>query len=330
MMKKFIIKIFIFVTAITILNIALVFQADGLTDVYYPKLSSEQQTSLILGASRANEGIDPFFLDSVMLENGLKTKFYNFSFSNSDSPYGETYLNAIKSKIKKCTKNGVFILSVHPWSISTYLDQEFKPIVDVEKKLVLGKVTQFSGSPNLDYFLNAYEFGWGNVLIKKIEYNISSFLNKKKITTKGQTLEVTEKGWLKRTYFETGSEASNHRMESKIKQLFDGNKFYYKFSEKRKKSLEKTILYLKKHGTVYLVRLPTNMKIRELENRYMPNLDAIMDTISIKHEVKYLRNTNHYSYSDGNHLDQKSAVKYSIQLAKQISNTDEFKQINKK
>lgn len=329
-MKKFIIKILIFVIFIIFINIVLVFQADGLTDVYYPKLSSAQQTSLILGASRANEGVVPRLLDSVMSGNGDKISFYNFSFSNSDSPYGEVYLNAIKSKIKRDSQNGVFILSVHPWSISTYLDKEFKPIIDIEKKLTLGKVTQFSGSPNFNYFLNAYEFGWGNILLKKLEYNISLFLNKKNITNKGQTVEVTEKGWLKRTYFQADLKTANYRMENKIKQLFDGKKFYYKFSEKRKNSLEKTVDYLKKHGTVYLVRLPTNQKIRKLENRYMPNLDALMNSIATKHGVKYLQSTNDYSYSDGNHLDQESAAKYSIQLAQQISKTDEFKQINKK
>ena len=166
-MKYFLIKSGILTLAILLIHFLLSYQADGNTDPYYIKLSSPKQTALILGASRANEGIIPSVIDSVLKIKNQQKGFFNFAFTDSDSPYGPVYLNAIINKIKHQTSNSVFILSVHPFSISSRNDDPNNQLKFRENNLALGSIKTFNNHPNYDYLINAYEYGWGNLILKK-------------------------------------------------------------------------------------------------------------------------------------------------------------------
>jgi hypothetical protein len=304
-----------------VINLFFISFADGVTDPYYAKLSSSRQTSLILGASRASEGIIPSIMDSVFNSIEGKLNSYNYAFSNSDSPYGPVYLKAIKEKLKLNNEgNGVFILSVHPWSISIYngLESENKFL---EERLTLGKVSSYNGSPNFSYFYKAYEYGTGNILLRNFEHKLSSYLFEKGLINSGGTIEVKEDGWLENCYFNMDSTEINKRMLIKNKSNYakdEKDKYVYTYSNLRKEYLEKTIQFLKKHGTVFLVRIPVDKRVLKMEQDYMRNFDALITEISKKNEVEYISSNDLYSYKDGHHLDYKSAIEYSSQLANLI------------
>ena len=110
----------------------LVFTINGYTDdVNYFKFSSPKSSSMILGTSRALQGLVPQAIDSVTGRNDL----LNFAFTLGNSPYGKVYLDAIKKKIDRSKKNGIFILAVDPWAISSLSVQPNNEIIFIEKYL---------------------------------------------------------------------------------------------------------------------------------------------------------------------------------------------------
>ena len=115
-LKLFIKHILLFLSILALLHIGLAFLADGTTDDYYLKFSSPKQSSLILGTSRAKQGIIPSVLSSSIENSNFS--FFNFSFTLKSSPFGLVYFNAIKQKIDLESEDGCFIVTVDPWSIS--------------------------------------------------------------------------------------------------------------------------------------------------------------------------------------------------------------------
>ena len=128
---------------IILLHLGLALLADGTTDDYYLKFSSPKQSSLILGTSRAKQGIIPSVLSSS-IEN-VDYQMFNFSFTLKSSPFGLVYYNAIKQKIDLESKDGCFIVTVDPWSIS-------EKICDLNKSpdslSVLLGISDFTSKPN--------------------------------------------------------------------------------------------------------------------------------------------------------------------------------------
>jgi hypothetical protein len=94
-----------------------------------------------------------------------------------------------------------------------------------------------------------------------------------------------------------------------------------KFSKFRFLYLRKTIQLLKKHGEVYLVRMPVHTSLLTIENSFDPQFDKRMINLANNTHVEYLNfadDSTQYSYTDGNHLYIEDAKKYSIQLAERI------------
>ena len=89
-MKLFIKKILAFTLLIIIIHLILGLTADGTTDDFYLRFTSAKQKSLIIGTSRAAQGIQPQLIDSI-LDLTATDKIYNFSFTAQNSPYGEVY-----------------------------------------------------------------------------------------------------------------------------------------------------------------------------------------------------------------------------------------------
>ena len=78
--------------------------SENFIDYYYAKITNEGQ-SLIIGTSRASQGIIP---DSVMRNTRFDGPMLNFALSSFDSPFGEAYYNAIKKKLNKMIIHLVF------------------------------------------------------------------------------------------------------------------------------------------------------------------------------------------------------------------------------
>lgn len=96
----------------------------------------------------------------------------------------------------------------------------------------------------------------------------------------------------------------------------------YKFSHVRADFLHKTVEYLRKHGTVFLVRLPVGRRITAIEQRFMPKFESkIQRAIAASDGYFDMTSLNaKYRYPDGNHIYRESAIEASAEIGRWILN----------
>ena len=316
-MKRFLRNILIGFLCIVFLHIILGIFADGSTDNFYLRFTSSKQNSLIIGNSRSAQAIHPDILDSVLnLEDN--SNIYNYSFSVNNSSYGKEYYHAIKNKINESAKNGLFIISVDPWSISsdtTLNDNE----IDIESIFYSKK--HYNSYPNYEYLIKNYKKGWGNILLKRIESNIL-FRNQNSLSKIKGSFTFLRKDGLLEVYTSMDSAYVKQNTQNKV-HSYNISMSRNKFSKFRFLYLKKTIQLLKKHGEVYLVRMPVHTSLLTIENSFYPLFDKKMINLANNTHVAYLNFVNsstQYSYTDGNHLYIEDAKIYSIKLAERIKN----------
>ena len=314
-MHRFLKNILIVSLFIIALHLILGALANGSTDNFYLRFTSSKQNSLIIGTSRSAQGIHPNILDSVLnLEenNGI----YNYSFSINNSSYGKEYYYAIKNKINESAKNGLFIITVDPWAISsdtTLNDNE----IDIESIFYSKK--HYNSYPNYEYLIKNYKKGWGNILLKRIESNILIRNQNSLSKIKGAFTYLRKDGLLE-VYTSMDSTYVKQNIQKKVYN-YNTSMSSNKFSKFRFLYLRKTIQLLKKHGEVYLVRMPVHTSLFKIEDSYDPQFDKRIMNLANKTNVDYLNfadNATQYSYTDGNHLYINDAKIFSNQLAERI------------
>ena len=314
-MHRFLKNILIVSLFIIALHLILGALANGSTDNFYLRFTSSKQNSLIIGTSRSAQGIHPNILDSVLnLEenNGI----YNYSFSINNSSYGKEYYYAIKNKINESAKNGLFIITVDPWAISsdtTLNDNE----IDIESIFYSKK--HYNSYPNYEYLIKNYKKGWGNILLKRIESNILIRNQNSLSKIKGAFTYLRKDGLLE-VYTSMDSTYVKQNIRKKVYN-YNTSMSSNKFSKFRFLYLRKTIQLLKKHGEVYLVRMPVHTSLFKIEDSYDPQFDKRIMNLANKTNVDYLNfsdNATQYSYTDGNHLYINDAKIFSNQLAERI------------
>ncbi|WP_412986635.1 hypothetical protein [Pontimicrobium sp. IMCC45349] len=316
-MKKFLIKssLFLFLSLGTILLVF--FQADGFTDPMYVRFTTPKQNSLILGTSKAAQGLRPSILNKALGRNDI----YNYAFTLRLSPYGPTYLESIKRKLQENSKDGVFILTVGPWSIFSDAKQPNNPEYFDEANRYLGLIKSVDAKPNVSYLVHAFE----DLNIKMIYNNSPLYLH--------------ENGWL-----EVLINVGNQKFEEEFPERvihFDSIKHKrnikaslkrynkkmetFKYSETRLEYLVKTIDYLKTKGEVYLVRLPVSKEMQKLDSVLMPNFNAKISRIATNENVPYIDLMNLSDkclFNDATHLNRESSNFVSFELAKKIKDLD--------
>lgn len=314
-MHRFLKNILIVSLFIIALHLILGALANGSTDNFYLRFTSSKQNSLIIGTSRSAQGIHPNILDSVLnLEenNGI----YNYSFSINNSSYGKEYYYAIKNKINESAKNGLFIITVDPWAISsdtTLNDNE----IDIESIFYSKK--HYNSYPNYEYLIKNYKKGWGNILLKRIESNILIRNQNSLSKIKGAFTYLRKDGLLE-VYTSMDSTYVKQNIQKKVYN-YNTSMSSNKFSKFRFLYLRKTIQLLKKHGEVYLVRMPVHTSLFKIEDSFDPQFDKRIINLANKTNVDYLNfadNATQYSYTDGNHLYINDAKIFSNQLAERI------------
>ena len=314
-MHRFLKNILIVSLFIIALHLIVGALADGSTDNFYLRFTSSKQNSLIIGTSRSAQGIHPNILDSVLnLEenNGI----YNYSFSINNSSYGKEYYYAIKNKINESAKNGLFIITVDPWAISsdtTLNDNE----IDIESIFYSKK--HYNSYPDYEYLIKNYKKGWGNILLKRIESNILIRNQNSLSKIKGAFTYLRKDGLLE-VYTSMDSTYVKQNIQKKVYN-YNTSMSSNKFSKFRFLYLRKTIQLLKKHGEVYLVRMPVHTSLFKIEDSYDPQFDKRIMNLANKTNVDYLNfadNATQYSYTDGNHLYINDAKIFSNQLAERI------------
>ena len=296
-MKRFLIQITVFLGLASIGFVLLLSRADGYTDSYYLRFASPQQESLILGTSKAAQGIHPQILDSI-----CGTRFFNYAFTVDHSPYGETYLNSIKKKIKKGNKPGIFILTVDPWSISTRKENIGKPSQFRELERCLANTSAVAVNPNYEYLLKNLSGSYHTAVFKKTS-----------------PIFLHDNGWLEVTI-----NMDSAKVEKSIQSKYETYKKdmlpNYQYSQIRFEALKSTIEFLNTYGDVYLVRLPIHPKMMMIEDELMPDFDDTLKTlIPLTKGYKDMTDLNdQLIYTDGNHLYKSSGKAVSRRIAEWI------------
>ena len=303
-MRKFLIQVLVFFLIVAGSLALLVFQADGYTDPYYKKFTVKKQKNLIIGSSRAAQGIQP-----KVLEDKMQRTFFNFSFSLKDSPYGPLYFESIKQKLDTSDRNGIFIVEVNPWSIASKCSDPNDSTLFRENTMFLGDDRDLNQNPNIMYIYENMQGQYYRLLLGSF-YRI--------IGTENAKMYLHDSGWLEISV-DMDSVSVRQRTDKKLLQYKQESEAY-KFSAVRYNYLRKTLLFLKKYGRVYLVRLPTHCKMTETEKDMMPNFEQLIIDLSSCCDAyfDYSEDCEKYRYTDGNHLYKESAAKLSVRLAGKI------------
>lgn len=137
-MKGFLTKISTFSTIILLSLICVLNFENGSTDPFYQKIKAKEKGSLIIGTSKAAQGLVPEILNQKLSLDKDSDKFLNYSFTVFDSPFGTAYNQRIKEKLIEGKIDGVFIVTVDPWSLAQYKFSENGEGIFVEYNRFLG------------------------------------------------------------------------------------------------------------------------------------------------------------------------------------------------
>lgn len=303
-MRKFILNLLLFsiITGAAILSVFLL--ANGTTDPYYLKLTTPAQQSLIIGTSKAAQGLQPSIFDEIIYP-GKQKHFYNYSFSLDDSPFGPVYLQSIQKKLSPETKDGIFVVTVDPWSLSGGKDESGGSEHFRDANGCLSGLPSVTMDPNIFYLLNSYNNSYYQILVN-YKFQKREFLKRD--------------GWLE-IRVPMDSNSVRKRTAGKVGFYQDEMLKRYTFMPERFDYLIKTIEFLQKHGEVFMVRLPVTEGIFEVDDAAMPDFDNKMEDISLKYNIPYMNyrvRPHVYDYTDGNHLYKTSGEVVSKEIASWI------------
>lgn len=272
---------------------------------------THKSTSLIVGLSRAHNGISPGVLDSVLYDTPYEGGFLNFAFEKSQSPYGKIYLEAIKKKIPQMTTRGIFIMGVSPASFTAPM--HFKSPQDIDandKRSLIGKVSQLNTDPNFEYIRK----GYAKSLYKGI------FPSNERPTT-----VFHDNGWEEFKLYAEHYTVTQEDIENWTSQTMGGYKRVMKqnpeiVSNYRLERFRQTIAFLKQYGQVFVVRMPVNPLVLGMENTWWKEFNTEMTLISADQDVPYFNfsDATQYKTYDGSHLSSSYAKEFSAMLAKEI------------
>lgn len=273
-------------------------QAGASTDPFYLRFTTPQAKGLILGSSRAAQGIIPEVVDSLIGGDDL----FNFAFTNANSPYGPVYYKAIQRKLSPETENGTFILEVSPWILSCIGDADKKPGQFREQGTMLDDVYFLNSSPNPGYLLKAFQ---GHL------YTL--WINEE------QSFKLSQSGWLEITV-PMDSTSVKTRTEKKLSDYESLTNYH--ISTIRMEYLMKTIELLQNHGDVFLVRAPVHPLILDVENHRFPDFENQISKLALSEGLPYfslVADGDKYDFTDGNHLWKGSSRIFSQNLAERIA-----------
>jgi len=296
-MKQFLFKSALFFVIVISIVTFLLLSSGGYIDYFYVKFTSPKAKSMILGDSRSFQGIQPKVINTYFKNNVYDLPILNYSFTIAQISYDSLYLESVKRKLDTTARDGLFILSVHPWVLSNRQEKNSKQNLSVPPY----NMNNVSCNPNYEYLLKNYNYFHFKSIVRK-----TSFVHKD--------------GWLE----ESNLPKDSLTLEQwKIHQI----KMYSGFAKKWKKSnqmlfnLEKMIDYLYKYGTVVLVRMPIGKRLKSIENNYWPNFEKEIQKIAVKKKINYisyLKDSNRYKTYDGNHIDKYGGVFFTKNLCKRI------------
>lgn len=305
-MIRFLAKILLF-SILPLLTLYGVFLLEnGKSEPFYLRFTSPEQNSLVLGTSKAAQGIIPTVINTELGKENL-VNLYNYSFTINNSPYGPAYFESIKNKLKQEGENRVFIVTVDPWSLSSAKEDPNNPKLFIENKSFLNGLISVNSSPNIHYLLRWFESQYFEILLSRIA-TVHSILH--------------EDGW-----YETGESKNFNGRLTFMENLYRESKEESEFSDLRFSYLKETIEFLKTRGNVFLIRMPIHSNILNIENELDPDFDLKMTMLAKEKQIKYLnysKEDNQFNFKDGIHLNKISANNFSKKLAEFLKNEIKF------
>ncbi len=289
----------------------------GYVDAFYARFAAPPAGSLVLGTSRAAQALKPAVL-AAQLGGHYAGPWLNYAFTLAESPYGPGYLSSIARKLAPGTRRGLFVLAVDPWSLSLpnnvpYRNAALKRIptlqtvVFPEEKSMVSQVASVSQSPNLDYLAHYLHKPFYQLLLNTDTAHVIERLHPDgwleiALPPPTANLPLLRRRTAEKLATYRALAASSYPAESRLAYL------------------RKTIEYLRAHGSVVLVRLPTGPAMADVEVQYQPDFDQSMNQLAHSLGVPYFNYLAlPYPTNDGNHLTRAAAGQLSKRLANDIA-----------
>ena len=309
-MRQFLIKVMIASALVLACHVLVLLAMDERQDPFYLKLATAPRSSLIIGTSRASQGIDPAVLDSALGLEGPSGMF-NFAFTAMHSPFGPAYYRAIRKKVDTTAPNGLFVVTVDPWALSLDTDHRAGPSnAFPEDQAFLANMFKMNGTPNPEYFIRAYTYGWGSMLAGPLHKR-----EDQSVVRPDGMLIVTVHMDSAIMVQQTSRKLAEYRA------FVEGGKRY---AAEREAYLVSTCGFLQHYGQVALVRLPVHPGLRALEDRYRPTFSTDMERLAQRLGTPWLDHSawgDSLAFTDGNHLTYTAAQDYSRRLGAELERT---------
>ena len=172
-MKAFLLKFSIFTGLYSLSCFAIFSLADGSTDAFYVKFTTPKQSSLIIGSSRAAQGLIP----NIIVEKQADNKLYNYAFT-IHTPYGKAYYNSIEKKLDHQSKDGLFLVCVNPWTLSSMTKNSEDSLHIRELGSFIEETHFVHMKPNIEYLIESFAGRNLDILMnKKKKGGVSNILH---------------------------------------------------------------------------------------------------------------------------------------------------------
>ncbi len=281
--------------------------AGPFTDPFYRRFTTPKCESMVVGSSRAAQGIIPEILHSQWAEYGESVPpIYNYSFTIKSTPYGAPYTASILRKLNRTSRasNRLFILEVNPWSLSDLFLTAHPSDPFTEAAFAPNNMDFVDWDPNPEYIFK-------NVDNRLLVITRHFFHHAHPILQADGSLEITIKrseSELMAAIKEKQVEYQNFAKRSNLSQI-------------RLTHLSNLIDSLSGYGKCVLVRLPVHPLIGQIEEDFFEEFDPQMEEMVVRQKVSYINLkdfNNKIETTDGNHLSRASAIEISKYLAKEI------------
>jgi hypothetical protein len=267
------------------------FFMNGDTDTNYLRFTPIANSGLIIGTSRAAQAICP---DDITIHPNL----FNACFSMNASPYGPIYSDYIKKIIDTTQLEQLFILSVDPWALSSNFDSIVGSEKFTEENWMVSK-TKYIMYPNFEFIIDQYGYGWGKIILEHYRPTSGMFLH--------------NNGWLEvdRIYNE---QKANQRRAGKLKNYSKELKANRQPSIQRLSAFIDLVKWLKNFGNIVIVRIPVHPEFYELEYRFWPSFNTVIDSVCQAQNIHYWHpdhlNTE-LPFNDGHHMNRSGSHRFS-------------------
>jgi len=292
-MKKFLLKTSLYtLLCFIILSLVLVFYGSYI-DYFYEKFTSPKAQSMIIGDSRGMQGIQPRIINEELKNSSFQLPVLNYSFTIAQAAIGPLYNTSIHRKLDQTGKDGLFIISITPWMLSSDKANDNSKGEFREANGPPHNLKNVSSNPNYEYvFKNLSYFHFQGLF--------------------GRNAKMHKDGWLEENNLPKDSTVFKRWKENQKQMMLRLTKDY-EVSDLRLKSLDSLIKSLSSYGKVYMLRTPIDKEFLEIENLFFPEFDQTILALAEKHKIKYrdfnkLEYRKDYKTYDGHHLDKYGGV----------------------